>query len=91
MFTLLQQFQEYCAKIGVALLRDDINFLKKHLSGFPYKANKAILKAYANKWLHEVKKDEKSSQNQNLGRYAANKALLEYINACAARKNAVRR
>lgn len=81
MYARWNLFKDYCSKNNIQLLKDDLKFIERELQKIPLNEHRAILRVYTDKWLHEVKKNEKSYQNQNFARKQANKWLFEYCNS----------
>lgn len=73
----LNSFKSYCENKNIKLLKDDILFIDRMLTNVHRDDFKAVLTAYAEKWLHGMGCVEKSSLSQNLGRKIANSWLIE--------------
>jgi len=60
-------FVPYCKRMGLCILKDDINFIERILPTFPEARQKYVMKQYMEVWM--------SKQTQGAGRRAANTFL----------------
>jgi hypothetical protein len=81
MHWLYNDFEPYCQRIGLKLLKDDMKFIKKMLSYIPCNEHKRLLTQYILIWRDSMAECKNSLSAMNLGRRNANIYLREYVNA----------
>ncbi len=81
MHWLYKDFEPYCQRIGLKLLKDDMKFIEKILSHMPYNEHKRLLTQYTVIWRDSMAECKNSRSAMNLGRRTANNYLRDYVNA----------
>jgi len=72
----LRSFEEYCERMGVMLLAEDIMFIRDRLSCHHVDDHRKILHEYVKCWLKMMGECECRTAAQNFGRRMANSWLL---------------
>ncbi len=70
-------FRDYCEQNGIALLKDDLEFIKNRTSRCSPKARITILRRYCDEWLKGMSDTDIVERRQNLGRRTANSYLRD--------------
>ena len=69
-------FTDFCAKEGVRLLRDDINYIRNKLYHVPKAQKKAVMLRYIALWHEGMAECIEPNKRENAGRRKANLFLL---------------
>ena len=72
----LRSFEDYCERMGVALLEEDVMFIRDRLSYYHADDHRKILHEYVKCWLRMMGECENETSAQNFGRRNANSLLL---------------
>lgn len=68
----LRSFEDYCEKMGVQLLKEDVSYIRNRLSVFSPIEHRKILHEYVKYWLRMMGECECKTSAQNFGRRNAN-------------------
>lgn len=68
----LRSFEEYCDRMGVMLLAEDIMFIRDRLSYHHADDHRRLLHEYVKYWLKMMGECECETSAQNFGRRSAN-------------------
>lgn len=69
---LLTDWKPYATRMGLLILKGDLDHIKKHLPCVRHDRQKSVMKEYVRIWLEAAG----DPINQNKGRFAANQFML---------------
>ncbi len=68
----LRSFEDYCERMGIVLLAEDIMFIRDRLNHYHVDDHRKILHEYVKCWLRMMGECESTTSAQNFGRRSAN-------------------